>query len=65
MNITELKEAAQQDMVNWKGRQGFSEAVIDGRWTVVMAKLWGVNKPGRKEHVRFEVVDRGVVETSK
>ena len=53
--LTEPKEAATADMVNWSGEQGFADGTIDGQEVVVTAKKVGANKVGRKNHVRHIV----------
>lgn len=58
MNLIELKQAAQDDMKNNNGEWGSVDGFVDGKVVVVMASKVGYNKPGRKTHVRFKIVEK-------
>jgi hypothetical protein len=59
MTLNELKAQAEKVIGEEIRETGFAEAVIEGRKILVTASIVGYNKPGRKEHVRFKVTDKG------
>ena len=56
LTIAELKELANEDRLMHESEEiGFAYGVVDGQDVCVCAEKVGYNKPGRKEHVRYEV----------
>lgn len=58
MNLTELKEAAKNEIGKEFKNTGYAEAVIDGELLLVIAEWVGSNKPGHGNYTKFKVIKK-------